>query len=127
MTVHARAPKELRPRGRKFWNSVLQQFELDADELELLRETCRTLDDLDALKRAVDAAGSMVKGSEGQDRLHPAYGEMRSARLVLARLLKQLDLPEDMDQQRSTAASESARNAAQQRWRMEREKRARHG
>lgn len=118
-------PGELGPRGRKFWRLTVAAFELETEELELLREACRTLDNLDALAEALRADGPMVKGSEGQVRAHPAFVEMRGARLVLGRLLKQLALPEV--EAPPSEASKRARVAAQERWRQQREKEARHG
>lgn len=120
------APRELAPRGRKFWRSTVDVYELEPEELEILREACRTLDNLDALERVLKADGPMVKGSEGQQRIHPAFAEMRGGRLVLGRLLKQLDLPEPAAE--PSEASKRASVAAQERWRMEKAKRERnHG
>ncbi len=118
-------PRELAPRGRKFWRNTVDAFELEAEEIELLREACRTLDNLDALARVLRTDGAMVKGSEGQQRVHPAFAEMRGARLVLGRLLKQLALPEV--EAAPSEASKRARAAAQERWRLQRVKEERHG
>ncbi|AOT04942.1 hypothetical protein [Arthrobacter sp. U41] len=114
------APRELAPRGRKFWRLTVEVHELEPEELELLREACRTLDNLDALGRAIRVDGSMVKGSEGQSRIHPAFAEMRGAQVVLGRLLKQLAFPEPEAEQ--SEASKRAQKAAQERWRMEAER-----
>lgn len=119
-------PRELGPRGRKFWRTTLAVIELDPDSMELFREACRTLDSLDALSRAIREDGTTIRGSEGQPRLHPAFAEIRGARALLGRLLKMLDLPYG-EEERPTEASQRAREAAQERWRMERERRHRAG
>src|SRR5215211_535862 len=49
-----------RGRGRRFWKSVLTEFEASPSELELLAEACRTLDEL---RRAVERDGAIVTGS----------------------------------------------------------------
>ena len=79
-----------RGRGRRFWKSVLTEFEASPSELELLAEACRTLDEL---RRAVERDGAIVTGSVGQPRPHPALTEARQQRAELRRLLDVLGIP----------------------------------
>ena len=79
-----------RGRGRRFWKSVLTEFEASPSELELLAEACRTLDEL---RRAVERDGAIVTGSVGQPRRHPALTEARQQRAELRRLLDVLGIP----------------------------------
>lgn len=58
----------LASRGGRFWASATDVYVLDVDELELLAEACRTLDDLEALRRAVAEDGVTVDASQGQRR-----------------------------------------------------------
>lgn len=115
-------PEELRARGAALWSQTMGRFELTEAERELLRECCRTLDELDALQAVLAADGPVATGSMGQPVAHPALGEMRGARQVLGRLLKQLDLPDDdtgaalPDDVFATRRSETARHAANVRW-----------
>lgn len=112
-----RSPAGLGPRGRRFWRDSVARYDFTDAELQLLTEACRTLDRLDALDALVAEQGAMVKGSMGQTVLHPAIAEARQQRLVLGRLVKQLDLPdESAPPAASTPESERARFAAQVRW-----------
>ena len=61
------------------WRDVLGKYELEEHELALLREACRTVDDLDTLA-AVVATEGMTKGA----RVHPALVEARQLRIALA-------------------------------------------
>lgn len=109
-------PAGLRARGRRYWDSVIGEFDLTATELELLRETCRTLDDLDSLERAVRRDGVTVQGSTGQTRAHPALAEIRGLRVVLSRLAAQMQLPDEEGAAVPSAASLRAQKAANDRW-----------
>ena len=84
------APRGAGPSGRALWRQVLSRYELDEHELVLLREAVRTVDQLDDLAAAVTADGVLVDG-----KAHPALVEARQQRVVLARLLASLRLPED--------------------------------
>jgi P27 family predicted phage terminase small subunit len=79
-------------RGRRFWQQVVGEWECSPAELELLAEACRTLDELQALRRAVAREGATVAGSQGQRRAHPALTEPRLGRGELRRLLDALGL-----------------------------------
>lgn len=109
-------PPHLGARGRTFWRITLADFELSDVELELLRECCQLLDECESLRQAVDQDGTIVTGSAGQPRVHPALGELRQHRLALGRLFAQLALPDDVDDTLRTPAQARATKAAQTRW-----------
>lgn len=90
-----RPPSDLkaRSRGARFWRAVVAEFEPSPVELELLGEACRTLDELDALRRAVATDGPIVTGSRAQPRTHPGLVELRQGRAELRRLLDALSIP----------------------------------
>ena len=115
-----RAPSGLGARGRRFWREVTSTYELQVDERELLVECCFMLDDLDALRDAVEADGRTVEGSQGQTRQHPALTELRQTRLALGRLVAQLGLPDPDDEEGRPAVvsplSARGRHAARARW-----------
>lgn len=116
MSNPPRAPKNLQTRGRRFWRATVAEYDLSDAELELLREACTTLDDLDRLAEAIAKDGPMVLGSQGQPVLHPAVTEARGQRLALHRLVSALALPDDDGKVTPTAVSMAARKAAQARW-----------
>jgi len=114
-----RAPTGLGARGRRLWKSVLADFEPSETERALLIEACRTLDDIEALQAAVAGAPMLTTGSRDQDIVHPLRAELRSQRLLLAKLLSQLDVPaEEGDGSKwdGLSASSRARKASRARW-----------
>jgi phage terminase small subunit len=123
------APSDLADRGRRFWREVLKVYGLNVDELQLLAEACRTLDGCERLREQIEADGSMIKGSTGQARLHPAIAELRLQRTLLAKLLAQLGLPNVATAEpAATPAQRRARKAAEARWtRVEQKRKERSG
>lgn len=108
--------------GKRLWRGVLEAFELQPYELELLREAVRTADQLELLDVVAKKDGPMAETSQGP-RVHPAIVESRQLRLTLARLLATLRLPDDQGEvpQRRGAArapydSGRAKRAAEARW-----------
>lgn len=87
MTI-PKAPAGTKTAGRRLWQSILAEYELEEHEAALLREMVRTVDRLDELHALVDRDGVMVG-----DRLHPAMVEARQLRIALARLSAALRLP----------------------------------
>ena len=105
----------LGPRGKRFWRSVTTDYDFTrADDLELLIEVCRLLDELEELKAAIAEHGSVVPGSMGQPRPHPALSEMNKARSTLRLLLVRLGL--DQADAEMDKASKSGQKAADARW-----------
>jgi len=115
-----RAPAGLKARGRRLWRAVTEEFELSLSERELLTEACRCLDRCEALETTTRGASLTVAGSRGQIVAHPLAAELRSERLLMAKLLSQLGLP-DSDEAGSSkwdglTASQRARIASRARW-----------
>lgn len=108
---------DLGVRGRAFWVAVQEDFEFDERESEILLESCRTMDAIDALAAAVDEHGTMIEGSKGQPTLNPAIAELRQQQAALGRLLGQLDLADEDEQVLDKARKLKAHAQAQARWR----------
>lgn len=97
-------------------------WQLDARELALLERAGRCADELAKLEKAIDKDGITIAGSKNQRRIHPAVGEARQARLVLLRLLSAIEVTDPKASIRAaTPAQKRARDAANTRWRLERE------
>lgn len=109
-------PKGLSPRGRAFWKTVQADYTLDVAEVELLTEVCRALDECEALHAVIEEQGRTVTGSRGQVVAHPALSELRSTRLMLGRLLAQLELPDEEGDSLPTPLQARGRRAASSRW-----------
>lgn len=99
-------------RGRAFYETVVGDFDLKADEAELLAETARMLDLLDALRDAAKD-GPMITDSRGNLVVHPALVEARQVREAVRKSFHALGLP---DEAGDTARTRTARAAAQARW-----------
>lgn len=110
------APTDLAAGGRSLWRSVVKIYDLRGDELPLLAEMCRTVDDLALLRAALIESGPTVLGSKGQPRPNPLLAEVRGSRLVLARLAAQLGLPDEEGETSTTPAQRRASKAARARW-----------
>ena len=86
-------PEGTKAAGRKLWESILTEYDLEEHELRLLVEMVRVTDQLDELDAIVRRDGLMVPGANGVDRVHPGAVEARQARICLARLAASLRLP----------------------------------
>ncbi|WP_426979236.1 hypothetical protein ACQCSU_08135 [Pseudarthrobacter sp. O4] len=133
MASKAVVPGELGKRGKAYYSQILADYELEESEKQILLEAARTLDEVDLLKAAVSEMGVTTKGSMGQTVVNPALAELRQARALFGRLVHQLDLPADEEEEEVplTAAEQdrqdNARKAANARWRMEKPKRVHRG
>ena len=91
------APAGTGPGGRRLWRDITGRFDLSEHELALLREACRSVDQLDALAAVVRRDGVTLEDG----RPHPALVESRQLRITLARVLAAMRLPdEDADDSR---------------------------
>jgi hypothetical protein len=113
-----RPPSGLKAPGRRLWTAVAGLYILTASEVEMLRQACRTADELDRLERAVRALPELTTtGSTGQLKPHPLLAEVRAHRQLLERLTTALNLPDDTEEVGTRASSRHARKAAKCRWR----------
>jgi hypothetical protein len=76
-----RAPRGLSPAGRRLWDAVTSDYELESHELLLLENAARTADLIADLQARIDADGPVL--STGKT--HPAVAEIRQQRITLAR------------------------------------------
>lgn len=116
-----RAPKP--PEGlslpaKRFWRDVLAGHELRPDELEVLGMACRCRDREWLLEAELKEQPMMVPGSNGQPRPNPLLAEIRGERLLRAKLLAQLRLPDEeaRSARQGLDRSTQARKAARARW-----------
>lgn len=111
----------LGPAGTALVQSIVDDlqdgWELDARELHLLQRAGRVEDELAMLQDVVDREGVVIAGSRGQTIAHPALSESRQLRLVQLRLLKNLELVDPDQRDRSASPKQrQARAAAHVRW-----------
>lgn len=96
----------------------MADFDLRVDELVLLEDAARTLDLIERMQAVIDEAPLTVPGSREQVTTHPLLLEVRQHRMLLARLLGQLKLPEEPDAawQKAIDRRHNARGAVLARW-----------
>ena len=92
MSDKTRPPDGLRDPGRRLWDAITVDYDLDEHELVLLREAVRTVDLLDELERDVRRDGATIQSPQGV-KAHPAAVEARQQRIALARLMAALRMP----------------------------------
>lgn len=107
------APKSLGTVGKKLWRDTLADFELRADEREILKAACAEADLIGKLETALDGQPMIVTGSMGQEVAHPLLAEMRQHRTTMAGLLRGLKLP---DSNAAAGDTNQQRDAANSRW-----------
>lgn len=87
-------PAGLSAAGRRLWDNVLDEWDLDPTEFGLLREACLVVTRIDALEKLV-GDNFIVPGQKGNPAPHPAMVEARQQRMVLYRILDKLNIKED--------------------------------
>jgi hypothetical protein len=102
-------------RGAAFYKRVSSDYVLKPDELELLTEAARMLDLLEALHKAVDEDGPLIREARGGLVTHPATIEARQVREALRKTLHALAIP---DAEGENVRTRHARAAAERRWRV---------
>lgn len=112
-------PADLGLAGTRIWQKVASIYRLRPDEVRILEDAAREADLIDEMAAALVDAPRTVKGSQGQQVIHPLIPELRQHRMALAALLRQLKLP-DADTEAGTAPADTrstqARAAAATRW-----------
>ena len=110
-------PKGTGPEGRRWLRALTAGgWEFRPDELRLVPEAARLLDELALMNARITTDGLMVEGSTGQLRAHPLLAEVRGSRQVLVRIISQLGLPDDEQETTRTPNQVRASKAAQARW-----------
>jgi hypothetical protein len=87
------APKRLAASGRRLWQSVVGEYDLDVHEELVLLQACRCADRLDRLDEAAASSSVTVVNHRGDQVPHPALTESRQQSIVLARLIAALRMP----------------------------------
>ncbi|KOG58427.1 hypothetical protein ADK77_44145 [Streptomyces antibioticus] len=123
MMINQDVPAGLGEAGAGLWRQVVGEFDLAPDELALLLEACRTVDELEAMQSALAEGPLLVKGSTGQLRPSGLLAEVRAHRLALVKLLEQLALPDEGEEAGKSPAQLRASKAAEVRWSLERQRR----
>lgn len=92
MSVEVPPPEHLSERAVELWTGVVDDYELGAHQVELLRRACEAADRADEARKLLEAEGLMCQDRYGQLRPHPAAAIERDSRIAEARLLRELAL-----------------------------------
>lgn len=116
MTDHPKPPVKLGRAGRALWQAMAGRYELRPDEAAVLEQACRCADDCAAIAAALDGEPAMTVGSTGQPVAHPLRRELRETRLLMSRLLAQIDTPDGVGAWDNLSSAQRARKASRARW-----------
>ena len=86
-----RPPKGLSADARRFWRSIVADWELAAHDLRILEDAARCVDIIAEAEAAIAKDGAYVVGRFGP-RSHPAAAVRDRNRIILARLVRELGL-----------------------------------
>jgi hypothetical protein len=89
--------RRLGPEGLRLRDAVTDKYELSEHEQVLLDSACRLADHVALLDAAVVLDGVTVPTATGAPKVNPALTEARQGRLALSKLLTDLALPVNVD------------------------------
>jgi len=89
----ASSPAGLQTAGKRLWQSVVTEYDLDVHEEALLLQASRVLDRLDSMATELASAPLTVENQRGDLVPHPLLTESRQQSLALSRLLASMRLP----------------------------------
>ena len=89
----ASSPAGLHTAGKRLWQSVVTEYDLDVHEEALLLQASRVLDRLDAMAEELVGASLTAENRRGDLVPHPLLTESRQQAINLSRLLASLRLP----------------------------------
>ncbi len=80
-------PHGLGPEGKKLWEDIVGQFDLTAEphKRRILFDACKTADVIKRLDDVASKQSVTVRGSMGQEVIHPCIAQAQTARGQLAR------------------------------------------
>ena len=95
MRTTPKPPAHLAAATRKWWRSVVSDFELEEHHVRLLTLAGECWDRCQQARAAIDQHGITFLDRFGAPRSRPEVGIERDSRLAFARLIRELDLDVD--------------------------------
>lgn len=86
-------PADLTGAGLALWNELHADLEFQPHERQLVVELCRTVTVCEMLSKELAVLGPVIEGQRGW-RVSPILAELRQQRLVVARLVHTIGIPE---------------------------------
>lgn len=88
-------PRHLRPATRQWWRSVVATYVLEPHHLKLLQAAAESWDAMEVARDALRKHGRVFIDRYKQPRARPEVAMERDAKVVFARLLRELALDVD--------------------------------
>ena len=85
-------PKHLSAQAKQFWRSVVNLFELEEHNLDLLESACVQLTRSEQERGIIEKEGLVVKDRFSQPKPHPAVELERQAHMAFVRIGRELGL-----------------------------------
>ena len=85
-------PVALQSSGRRLWDTVIGQFDLEPHDLQMLAAACEAFDIAARHKRKLDKEGLTFRDKLGNPRPHPSCSEHRAALDAYRKLMRELGL-----------------------------------
>ena len=85
-------PPHLAPATQAWWNSVMQDYELEEHHLRLLQLAGEAWDRAQQARAAIETSGLTFQNRFGDPVLRPEVAVERDSRIAFARLVRELDL-----------------------------------
>jgi len=86
-------PKGLKATGKRFWEQVTSEFELEeSHDLERLKMACKCLDDLAEAEQRVNKDGMFITNRYGNTVEHPGVKIAKDMRLLFIKIIRELAL-----------------------------------
>ncbi|MEW6659171.1 MAG: P27 family phage terminase small subunit [Thermodesulfobacteriota bacterium] len=86
------APKHLSKAAKELWADLVEDYDFESHQFELLRLLCESLDRLEACRKQLKKDGCFLKNRFGETKPHPALREEREHKVLFARLARELNL-----------------------------------
>jgi P27 family predicted phage terminase small subunit len=99
--LKSRAPAHLKPATRAWWDSVVDDYELEPHHVRLLTLACEAWDRCQDARAVIDEHGLTFEDRFGQPKERPEVAIERDARIAFARLVRELDLDTEPPAERS--------------------------
>ncbi len=96
-------PTHLSPASREWAQGILSSWELEPHKVKLLVQAAEQLDRITNARTQIETDGPYYTDARGTPRSHPALRDEREGRIVLARLVRELNLIEEPERPRPPA------------------------
>ena len=92
MAEKKRAPGHLKPTTRRWWASVVAEYELEPHHIRLLTLAAESWDRCEQAREAIAEHGLTFIDAHGSPKARPEVSIERDSRIAFARLLRELGL-----------------------------------